>query len=109
MNNLDHLSESLKPIFVVKISGADPNPDPPDQRVFGPPGSGFGSTSQRYGSGSGSIIQRHGSADPDPPQNVMDLQHCLKYLNYLMQIRIRYRKKSDPGFGIEKIRIRYPG
>jgi hypothetical protein len=30
--------------------------------------------------GSGSISQRHGSADPDPdldpPQNVMDLQHC---------------------------------
>jgi hypothetical protein len=25
---------------------------------------------------SGSISQRHGSADPDPPQNVMDLQHC---------------------------------
>ncbi len=27
--------------------------------------------------GSGSISQRHGSADPDPPQNVMDPQHCL--------------------------------
>jgi hypothetical protein len=27
----------------------------------------------------GSISQRHGSADPDPdpPQNVMDPQHCL--------------------------------
>jgi hypothetical protein len=27
---------------------------------------------------SGSISQRHGSADPDldPPQNVMDPQHC---------------------------------
>jgi hypothetical protein len=33
-------------------SVADPNPDPPDPRVFGPPGSGSGSTSQRY--------------DPDP-------------------------------------------
>ncbi len=31
----------------------DPNPDPPDPHVFGPPGSRFGSTSQRYGSGSG--------------------------------------------------------
>jgi hypothetical protein len=31
----------------------DPNPDPPDPHVFGPPGSG--STSQRYGSGSGSF------------------------------------------------------
>jgi hypothetical protein len=30
-------------------------------------------------SGSGSICQWHGSADPDPdpPQNVMDPQHCL--------------------------------
>jgi hypothetical protein len=27
-------------------------------------------------SGSGSIGQRHGSADPDPPYNVMDPQHC---------------------------------
>jgi hypothetical protein len=26
--------------------------------------------------GSGSISQRHGSADPDPPENVMDPQHC---------------------------------
>jgi hypothetical protein len=30
------------------------------------------------GSGSGSISQRHGSADPDPHQNVMDPQHCIK-------------------------------
>jgi hypothetical protein len=31
--------------------------------------------------GSGSISQRHGSADPDPdpPQNVMDPQHCLVF------------------------------
>jgi hypothetical protein len=29
---------------------ADPDPDPPDSHVFGPPGSG--SISQRYGSGS---------------------------------------------------------
>ncbi len=28
------------------------------------------------GSGSGSTSQSHGSADPDPPQNVMDPQHC---------------------------------
>ncbi len=34
-------------------SVADPDPDPPDPRVFGPPGSG--STSQRYGSGSRSF------------------------------------------------------
>jgi hypothetical protein len=30
------------------------------------------------GSGSGFISQRHGSADPDPHQNVMDPQRCLK-------------------------------
>ncbi len=32
-------------------------------------------------SGSGSISQRHGSADPDPdpPQNVMDPQHCSEW------------------------------
>ncbi len=35
-----------------KTSVVDPNPDPPDPHVFGPPGSG--SISQRYGSGSGS-------------------------------------------------------
>jgi hypothetical protein len=28
------------------------------------------------GSASGSISQRYGSAGPDPPQNVMDPQHC---------------------------------
>ncbi len=36
--------------------------------------------------GSGSICQRHGSADPDPdpPQNVMDWQHCCKiYIQYV--------------------------
>ncbi len=31
------------------------DPDPPDPRLFGPPGSGYGSTCQRYGSGSGSF------------------------------------------------------
>jgi hypothetical protein len=30
------------------------------------------------GSGSGSINQRHESADPDPLQNVMDPEHCMK-------------------------------
>jgi hypothetical protein len=34
----------------ILTSVADPDPDPPDPHVFGPPGSG--STSQRYGSGS---------------------------------------------------------
>jgi hypothetical protein len=32
----------------------NPDPNPPDPCVFGPPRSGSGSTSQRYGSGSGS-------------------------------------------------------
>jgi hypothetical protein len=27
--------------------------------------------------GSGSISQKHGSEDPDPPQNVMDPEHCI--------------------------------
>jgi hypothetical protein len=40
-------------IFIwVFSSVADPNPDPPDPHVFGPPGSG--STCQRYGSWYGS-------------------------------------------------------
>ncbi len=37
--------------FVIS-SVAYPNPDLPDPHVFGPPGSGSGSISQRYGSGS---------------------------------------------------------
>jgi hypothetical protein len=36
-----------RPLF----SDPNPDPDPPDSHVFGPPGSE--STSQRYGSGSG--------------------------------------------------------
>jgi hypothetical protein len=48
-------------IYIILLSSvADPDP-----HVFGPPGSG-------------SISQRHGSADPDPPQNVRDPQHCFK-------------------------------
>jgi hypothetical protein len=38
-------------IFKLLSSVPDPEPDP-DPHVFGPPGSGSGSTSQRYGSGS---------------------------------------------------------
>ncbi len=34
----------------VFFSVADPNLDPPDPHVFGPPGSGSGSISQMYGS-----------------------------------------------------------
>jgi hypothetical protein len=35
------------------LQGSVADPDPPDPRVFGPPGSG--SINQRYGSGSGSF------------------------------------------------------
>jgi hypothetical protein len=38
--------------LAVECSVVDPDPDPPDPHVFGPLGSGSGSTSQRYGSGS---------------------------------------------------------
>jgi hypothetical protein len=39
-------------LLQAKTSVGDPDPDPQDQHVFGPPGSGSRSTSQRYGSGS---------------------------------------------------------
>jgi hypothetical protein len=39
-----------------KTSVADPNPDPPDPHVFGPPGSG--SFRQRYVFGSGSFYHQ---------------------------------------------------
>ncbi len=42
------------PFTKVPVSSV-PYPDPPDPHVFGPPGSGSGSTTQRYGSGSGSF------------------------------------------------------
>jgi hypothetical protein len=57
--------------------------------------------------GSGSISQRHGSPDPDPPQNVMDPQHCFfligmgldpdpgnKFCNILFLRRHKKRLKS---------------
>jgi hypothetical protein len=39
-------------IGVISVADPDPNSDPTDPHIFGPPGSG--SISQRYGSGSGS-------------------------------------------------------
>ncbi len=42
------------PINLSKLNASVPDPDPPDPRVFWPPGPGSGSTCQRYGSGSGS-------------------------------------------------------
>jgi hypothetical protein len=38
--------------LVCSVADPNPDPDPPDPGVFGPPGSGSGSTNQRYGSGS---------------------------------------------------------
>jgi hypothetical protein len=42
--------------------------------------------------GSGSISQRHGSPDPDPPQYVMDPQHCFlkKKLSYNFHGKLSY-------------------
>ena len=51
-------------ILLLLTSVTDPEPDP-DPNVFWP--SGSGSTSQRYG-----------SEDPDPPQYVMDPEHCFQ-------------------------------
>jgi hypothetical protein len=51
------------------VPDPEPDPDPPDPHVFGHSGSGSES-------GFGSISQKHGSEDPDPPQNIMDLEHC---------------------------------
>jgi hypothetical protein len=47
--------------------------------------------------GSGSISKKYGSADPDPdpPQNVMDPEHCFLYYRYLfMQSRIRSERQA---------------
>ncbi len=59
-NPLDHVFLGLlDPDLDPLVRDMDPNSDPdlPDLRVFGPPGSGSGSISQRYGSefGSGSF------------------------------------------------------
>jgi hypothetical protein len=48
------------------------------------------------GSGSGFISQRHGSADPDPPQNVMDPQHCFNGLR-VQQKNVCRRKNRARG------------
>jgi hypothetical protein len=39
-------------LILFSVPDPEPEPDPPDPHVFGPPGSGSGSTGQRYGSGS---------------------------------------------------------
>jgi hypothetical protein len=40
------------PTLSRSVPDPNPDPDPPDPHVFGPPGTGSGSISQRYGSGS---------------------------------------------------------
>jgi hypothetical protein len=39
-------------------------------------------------SGSGSISQKHGSEDPDPPQNVMDPEHWILELIYVIELNL---------------------
>ncbi len=58
--------------------------------------------------GSGSISQWHGSADsdPDPPQNVMDPQHCSGGINSALELTplrnlIPLGEKSIPASKIE--------
>jgi hypothetical protein len=46
------LHRSSKKSLLGSVPVPDPNPDPPDPNVLGPPKSGSGSTTQRYGSGS---------------------------------------------------------
>ncbi len=62
--------------------------------------------------GSGSISQRNGSADPDPHQNVMDPQHCKKYLAWVcffLSVRECSRKRQDvPSMWLpEKLLLRF--
>jgi hypothetical protein len=45
-------------IRIVKSSVGDPDPDPQDSHVFGPPGSGSGSICLKYGSGSFLFLKR---------------------------------------------------
>jgi hypothetical protein len=42
------------------------------------------------GAGFGSISHRHGSADPDPYQNVTDLQHWYEYVKFHIEEAPRY-------------------
>jgi hypothetical protein len=49
---------SGKDLINLKLESSVADPDPPDPHVFGPPGSGSGSISQKYGSGSGSFYHQ---------------------------------------------------
>ncbi len=46
------LAEKSMVYVLTSVADPNPDPDPPDPHVFGPPGSGSGSTSQMFGSGS---------------------------------------------------------
>jgi hypothetical protein len=62
---------SLSPVTLgIYLRGSVADPDPPSLKMVND------ENMAGSGSESGSISQRHGSADPDPHQNVMDLQHC---------------------------------
>ncbi len=50
--SLAHLSDEERGYLLLFHSVQDPDPDPPDPHVCGPPGSGSVSISQMYGSGS---------------------------------------------------------
>jgi hypothetical protein len=52
----NHAPEAQTSIVTEVLSCCVPDPDSPDPHVFGPPGSGSGSISQRYGSGS-SVVE----------------------------------------------------
>ncbi len=50
--------EAMVNMVPTSVADPDPNPDPSDPYVFGPPGSWSGSISQRYGSESGSFYHQ---------------------------------------------------
>jgi hypothetical protein len=67
----------LYDFLTLKICARVPDPDPhPDPDVFEPPGTAFGSVSQRYGS-------EDPDPHPDPYQIVSDPQHCYEYLQWI--------------------------
>ncbi len=61
-------------VLARSVADPEPNPDrdPPDPHVFGPPESGSGSISQRYGSGSSS--GSGSDSDPVPYPSIIKLK-----------------------------------
>ncbi len=82
----------------------NPDSDPPDPRVFWPPGSG--STSQRYGSGSGigsgsfyhhaKIIRKILNPTILYLQKVTSRKICVKKIIFCWHLEGQWRKKQDP-------------